>query len=136
MSSTGGLRFSTKTQPYPTDCRLHSWNASGQITSKKGTQPHPSAERLSKIILSAQPHQNRFPYVVLPTRGTRQLQPPEVRQQSLPPGILHKPLNQPHQPGDRHQKQKELQSHSLQDGCSKSEKNEMTEKYVVDEGAR
>ena len=71
MSSTGGLCFSTKTQPYPTDCRLHSWNASGQTTSKKGTQPHPSAERLSKIILSAQPHQNRFPYVVLLTRGTR-----------------------------------------------------------------
>ena len=69
-------------------------------------------------------------------RDKTQLQPPEVRQQSLPPGILHKPLNQPHQPGDRHQKQKELQSHSLQKGCSKSEKNEMTEKYVVDEGAR
>ena len=37
-------------------------------------------------------------------RDKPQLHPPEGRHQSLPPGSMHKPLDQPHPPGGRHQK--------------------------------
>ena len=42
-----------------------------QTTSKTGTQPHPLAERLPKIIISSQTTQNTPPDAVLPTRKTR-----------------------------------------------------------------
>ena len=42
-----------------------------QTTSKTGTQPHPLAERLPKIIISSQTPQNTPPEVDLPTRKTR-----------------------------------------------------------------
>ena len=42
-----------------------------ETTSKTGTQPHPLAERLPKIILSSQTPQNTPPDTVLPTRKTR-----------------------------------------------------------------
>ena len=42
-----------------------------QTTSKTGTQPHPLAERLPKIILSSQTPQNTPLDAVLPTRKTR-----------------------------------------------------------------
>ena len=40
-------------------------------TSKTGTQPHPLAERLPKIIISSQTPQNIPPDAVLPTKKTR-----------------------------------------------------------------
>ena len=42
-----------------------------QTTSKTGTQPHPLAERLPKIIIRPQTPQNTPPDVDLPTRKTR-----------------------------------------------------------------
>ena len=42
-----------------------------QTTSKTGTEPHPLAERLPKIIIRPQTPQNTPPDVVLPTRRTR-----------------------------------------------------------------
>ena len=42
-----------------------------QTTSKTGTQPHPLAERLPKIIIRPQTAQNTPPDVDLPTRKTR-----------------------------------------------------------------
>ena len=42
-----------------------------QTTSKTGTQPHPLAERLPKIITRSQTPQNTTPDAVLPTRKTR-----------------------------------------------------------------
>ena len=42
-----------------------------QTTSKKGTQPHPLAERLPKIIIRSQTPQNTALDVVLPNRKTR-----------------------------------------------------------------
>ena len=42
-----------------------------QTTSKTGTQPHPLAERLPKIIIRSKTPQNKPPDVVLPTRKTR-----------------------------------------------------------------
>ena len=42
-----------------------------QTTSKTGTQHHPLAERMPKIIIRSQTPQNIPPDVVLPTRKTR-----------------------------------------------------------------
>ena len=42
-----------------------------QTTSKTGTQPHPLAERLPKIIIRSQTTQNTAPNAVVPTRKTR-----------------------------------------------------------------
>ena len=50
----------------------------------------------------------------LPNRGKRPSCNDQVgRHQSLSPGNLHKPLDQPYPPGGRHQKQEELQTCSL-----------------------
>ena len=46
-------------------------NTTCQTTSKTGTQPHPLAERLPKIIISSQTPQNTPLDVVLPTRKMR-----------------------------------------------------------------
>ena len=43
----------------------------GQTTSKTGTQPHPLAERLPKIIIKPETPQNTPPDVDLPTRKKR-----------------------------------------------------------------
>ena len=42
-----------------------------QTTSKTGTQPHPLAERLPKIIIRPQTSQNTAPDMDVPTRKTR-----------------------------------------------------------------
>ena len=42
-----------------------------QTTNKTGTQPHPLAERLRKIIISSQTPQNTPPDTALPNRKTR-----------------------------------------------------------------
>ena len=41
-----------------------------QTTSKKGTQPHPLAERLPKIIITSQTPRNTTPHADMPTRKT------------------------------------------------------------------
>ena len=46
-------------------------DASCQTTGKTGTQPHPLAVRLPKVILSSQTPQNTPPGAALPIRGTR-----------------------------------------------------------------
>ena len=46
-------------------------DAPRQTTSKTGTQPHPLAERLCKIILSSQTPKNMPPDVALHTKKTR-----------------------------------------------------------------
>ena len=56
-----------------------------QTTSKTGTQHHPLAERLPKIIISAQTPQNTPPDVVLPTRKTRSI----LIHQNTGPSPLH-----------------------------------------------
>ena len=55
------------------------WVASGQTNNRVGTQPHPSADKWIKVLLS----------MALPTRGTC---PSSTHHQSLPSGSLHKPL--------------------------------------------
>ena len=71
MCSPGGRHFGTKTWPYPTACRLQCWNTSGQTTSRIGTQPHTSADRLPKAVLISKPPLDTPLYTALSTRGTR-----------------------------------------------------------------
>ena len=60
--------------PRPTITQRPASYSAGQLmskTSKTGTQPHPLAERLPKIIIRQQTRQNTPPVVHLPTRKTR-----------------------------------------------------------------
>ena len=109
VRSLEGRHFGTETRPQPKACRFQCWDTSGQTTSRWGAQPHPSMDRLPNVVLSSQPPLNTPLDTALPTRGKKmQLHPPVSRHQSLPPGSLHKPLDQPHPPWGRHQKQEDL----------------------------
>ena len=93
-----------------------------QTTSKTGTQPHPLAERLPKIIIRSQTPQNTPPDAVLPTRNTRS-NLIHQNTESVPSTRKH---TQPTEPtlatGVRHQKQWELRTGSLQKGDPKHSK--------------
>ena len=71
VSSPRGHHFGTETWPHLTACRLKCWDTSGQTTNRVGTQPHPLADRLPKVILSAQMPLNIPLDTALPTRRTR-----------------------------------------------------------------
>ena len=71
VSSPRGLYFGTKTWPHPTAYRLQRWIASGQTTNNRGTQPHASADKLPKVVLSSQLPQNIPLDMALPIRGKR-----------------------------------------------------------------
>ena len=92
-----------------------------QTTSKTGTQPHPLAERLPKIIIRQAP-QNTPPDAVLPTRKTRSSL---IHQTQAPFPSTRKPT-QCTEPtlvtGGRHQKQRELWTCSLWKGDPKHSK--------------
>ena len=93
-----------------------------QTTSKTGTQPHPLAKRLPKIIIRPQTPQNTPPDVELPTRKTRSSL---IHQNTRTSPSTRKPT-QPTKPtlanGDRHQKQRELRTCTLQKGDPKHSK--------------
>ena len=58
--------------PAPHNClQAPELDASHQTTSKTGTQPHPLADRLLKVILSSQTPQNTSPDTAMPFRGKR-----------------------------------------------------------------
>ena len=93
-----------------------------QTTSKTGTQPHPLAERLPKIIIRSQTTQNIPPDMDLPTRktisslihqNTGTSPPTRKPTQTTEPTIAT---------GDRYQKQQELQTCSMQKGDCKHSK--------------
>ena len=67
--SSRALRLNAQTQFHPTANKLQCWRT--QTTTKTGTQPHPLAERLPKIILSSQTFWNTPMDMALPTRKTR-----------------------------------------------------------------
>ena len=93
-----------------------------QTTSKTGTQPHPLAERLWKIIIRPQTHQNTSPDMDYPRE--RQDPASSTRIQALVPST-RKPT-QPTEPnlatGDRHRKQQELWTCTLRKGKHKHSK--------------
>ena len=67
-----------------------------QTTSKTGTQSHPSAERLPKIIIRSQTPQHTTRHGPAHQKDKIQPHPPEHRHQSPPPGSLRNPMNQPY----------------------------------------
>ena len=93
-----------------------------QTTSKTGTQPHPLAERLPKIIIRPRTTQNTPPDVDLSTRKTRC----SLIHQNTGSSPLHQEAYTPTETtlatGGRHQKQQELWTRSLQKGDPKHSK--------------
>ena len=91
-----------------------------QTTNKTGTQTHPLAERLPKIIIRSQTPQNTPPDVDLPTRKTISSL---IHQNTV---SSTRKLTQPTEPTlateDRHQKQRELRTCILQKGDPKHSK--------------
>lgn len=65
----GSRRFCIKTWPYPPACRQWCWKASGQTTSRRGTQP--SSDRPPKATLRSKPPLNTPLHMALFTRRTR-----------------------------------------------------------------
>ena len=65
------LLMSAKNQSYPTACRYHWWEAPSQTTTRVGTYPHPSADRLPKDFLRPQISLDMLLDMMLPTRGPR-----------------------------------------------------------------
>ena len=90
-----------------------------QTTSKTGTQPHPLAERLPKILIRSQTPKNTPTDVDLPTRKTRST----LSHQNTGTRPSTRKSTQPTKPtlatGARHQKQRELQTGSLRKGDPK-----------------
>ena len=116
--TNGGLQFGTKIQAYSTACKLQCWNTSVQTTSKQVIQP--TADRTPKVILPRrQTYQNTLFVLTLPIRGTK---PSSIRQKAgTNPShqeACSTKLAQAHPPGDRHQKQEELQPWRKQKGCN------------------
>ena len=93
-----------------------------QTTSKSGTQPHPLAEKLPKIIIRPQTPQNTPRDVDLSTRKTRS----SLIHQNTGTSPLHQEAYKPTEPtlanGDRHQKQWKLRTCSLRKGDPKHSK--------------
>ena len=93
-----------------------------QTTSKTGTQPHPLAETLPKIIIRPQTPKKTPLDGNLPTRNTRS----SLIHQDTGTSPLHQEPTQPTEPtlatADRHQKQWEWQSFSLRKGDPKHSK--------------
>ena len=93
-----------------------------QTTSKTGTQPHPLAERLPKIIIRSQTPQNTPPQVVLFTRKTRS----SFIHQNTGTSSIHQEAYATHwtslTTGGRHHKQWELRTCSLWKGDPKHSK--------------
>ena len=83
VSSPGGPHFSTNTWAHPTACKLQCWNAPGQTTRRIGTQTHPLAKRLPKVVLRSQPPLNTLLDMALLTRGNPT--PPTTGQAPAPP---------------------------------------------------
>ena len=136
MSSPGGHHFGIKTWPYLTAYRLQCRKASGQTTSKMGTQPHPSADRLPKAILSSQPPINTPLDTALPTRGTR----PTSEQAPVPPTRKPAQASGPTSPtrGQTPEARRAtiLQPAERRPQTQKIRQNETAEKCVSDEGTR
>ena len=77
-------------QPCHRACRSQGWVTSGQTTTREGVRLHPSADNWMKALLRK----------ALPSRA----RPSVSHDQSLPSGILHKPLSFLHQGANRRSK--------------------------------
>ena len=112
--------------PAPPNClQPPGLDTSHQTTSKTEPQPHPSVDRLPKVVLSSQTPKTHQP--MGPCSSKRKDSAPPTREQTpVPP--TKKPtqaLEQPHPPGGRQQKQEDLQHCSLWKGDYKHNKLDM-----------
>ena len=93
-----------------------------RTTNNTGTQAHPLAERLPKIIIRSQTPQNTPPDVVLPPER----QDPASSTRTQAPGPSTRKPTQPTEPtlatGGRHLKQRELRTRILRKGDPKHSK--------------
>ena len=110
-----------------------------QTTSKRGTQPHPLAERLPKIIIRQQTPQNTPPDMDVPTRKTRS----SHIHQNTGTSPLHQEAYRTHWKIFRHWGQipkttgtTDLQPVKRRTQTQLDTQNEKTEKHTADEGAR
>ena len=79
-ASPGDIHLNTKILHHPTACRLQSvLDTSCQTTSKTGTKPQTSADRLPKVVLSSQMPQKHTN--LCDHQSKTQLHPPEYRHQ-------------------------------------------------------
>lgn len=141
MSPLGGCHFLTKTWPHPTTCRLQCWDSSGQTANRVGTQPHPSADSLLKVVLNKQLPDNKHTGRYGPShqRDKPQLHPPVGGYQSPQLGNLHKPLEtvsstRGQTAGAR--RTTTLQHVERKSQSQKVRQSEMVEGYAPDEGTR
>ena len=100
--SSGEYHFLPKIQRHPTSYRLQCWDTSCKTSNKAGTQPHSSAHRLSEY---SPAHQKEQPQLYLPVGRNKILHQEACASLSDSDSLIQ---------GDRQQKQKELQSCSLQ----------------------
>ena len=139
VSSPEGHHFGTKTWPHPTACSLQCWDTSGQTTNRVGTQPHPSTNKLPKVVLNPQlplntlldtacPPEGQNP--ALPTSG--QAQVPPTRKPAQAPGPSSPTRGQtPEARGTT-----VLQSAEQRPQTQRVRQNETAEKYVPGKGTR
>ena len=123
----------------PNNLWLQSWKTSGQTTTKIGIQPHPSEDRLPKVLLSSHPPQNTPLDMALPIRGTR----PSCTHERAGTSPFHQEgctspwTKLTHQGADTRSKRTTvLQPVERTPQTQKVRQNEMTEKYVTKEGTR
>ena len=137
MSSPRGHHIDTKT--WTTACRIQHLEASDQTMNMVGTQPHPSADRLPKVVLSQQPPINTPLAMALPPEG-QDLAPPTSGQTPVSP--TREPVQAPGPTSPSKVQTPEarkttvLQCEEQRPQRQKSRQNEMAEKYVPDERTR
>ena len=140
VGSPGGHHFGTRSGPMqqPAGSSMKQ-PCSGQTTNRVGTQPHPSADRLPKVILSPLPALNTPLDTALPTKGIR----PSSTHQWAGTSSSHQEACTPSRPVSltRGQTPKEkgttvLQPEEQRPQTEKVRQNEMAEKDVPDEGTR
>ena len=114
-------------------------DTSCQTTSKTGTQPHPLAERLPKIIIRPQTPQITPPDVDMPTRKTRS----SLIHQNTGTSPLHQEAYTTHRTNLSHWGQTPkttgittLQPVKRRPQTQQVKQNEKIEKHTADEGAR
>ena len=83
-------------------------DASGQTTSKVGTQTHPSADGLSKVLISSQTPQNILTVMGLPTKRIKPRCTHKVQTTVLPTRRVTEATTITLLTRGRHQKQGEL----------------------------
>ena len=132
--------FSHNTQPQPIANRFLCWDTSGQMTNRAVTQPHPSADRLHKILPSLQlPVKHTLWHSSVHQRYTVQLYPPVGKKPSLPPGSLHKPVRSASSTSEQIAEAiitVTLQLVEWKQQSHKGRQNEMAGEYVSDKGTR